>query len=82
VGIASLSLAAPVPPLALLGRKKWVAGLRYGGRENVLAADIDTLAGGAAELLIEFYRIALRKLLYRANPQKLEITKHGWPDRN
>jgi hypothetical protein len=82
VGIAGLSLTAPVPPLALLGRKKRIAGLRYGGRENVLAADIDALAGGAAELLIELGRIALRKLLYRANPQKLEITKHSWPDRN
>jgi hypothetical protein len=82
VGISGLSLTAPVPPLALLGWKKRVAGLGYGGREDVLAADIDALAGGAAELLIELYRIALRKLLYRANSQKLEITKHGWANGN
>jgi hypothetical protein len=73
-------LAAPVPPLALLGRKKWVACLRYGGRKDVLAADVDTLTGGAAELLIKLDRIALRKLLYGANPEKLKIVKHGWPD--
>jgi hypothetical protein len=80
VGIAGLSLTAPVPPLALLVGKKRVAGLGYGGRKDVLAADIDALTGGAAELLIQLGRIALSKLLYRANPQKLEITKHGWSD--
>src|SRR4051812_23255298 len=79
-GIAGLSLAAPVPPLALLGGKKRVAGLRYGGRENVLTADIDALADGAAECPIQLYRIALRKLFDRANPQKLKIANHGWPD--
>src|SRR6185312_12313549 len=81
-GIAGLSLAAPIPPLALLGREKRVAGLSYGGRENVLTADIDPLAGGAAELLIQLRRVALRKLLDRANPQKLKIANHGWPDRD
>src|SRR4051812_47336445 len=76
-GIAGLSLAAPVPPLALLGREKWVAGLCYGGRENVLAADIDALAGGAAEFPIQLYRIALRKLLDAADAEQLKIAEHG-----
>jgi hypothetical protein len=82
VGIAGLSLAAPIPPLTLLSRKKRVAGLCYGGRENVLAADIDALSGSAAELLIELGRIALRKLLYRANPEQFKIAKHGWSNRD
>src|SRR4051812_42477284 len=79
-GIADLSLAAPIPPLALLGREKRVAGLCYGGREDVLTADIDALAGGAAELLIQLRRVALRKLLYAADAEQLKIAEHGWPD--
>jgi hypothetical protein len=82
VGIASLSLTAPIPPLALLGGKKWVAGLGYGGRKDVLAADIDALASSAAKMLIELYRIALRKLLYAADAEQLKVAKHGWSDRN
>jgi hypothetical protein len=79
-GIAGLSLTAPVPPLALLGRKKRIAGLGYGGREYVLAADIDVLAGGAAEFLVESGRILPGKLFHAVDAEKLKIAEHGWSD--
>jgi len=66
----------------LFCREKRVAGLRYRSREDILAADIDALASGAAELLIELSRIALRKLFYCPNAEKLKIAEHGWSDRN
>src|SRR5579864_710293 len=69
VDTAGLSLAAPVPPLALLGGKERIAGLGHGGRKDVLAADIHTLAGGAAELLVEPGGILGRKLLYAADAE-------------
>jgi hypothetical protein len=80
--MAGLSLAAPVPPLALFGGKKRVARLGHSGGENVLAADIDALAGGATEFLVEPGGILARKLFYAADTEKLKVAEHGWPDRN
>src|SRR5579864_7701795 len=67
--IGCLSLAAPIPPLALFGGKERIAGLGHGGRKDVLAVDIHTLAGGAAELLVELGGILGRKLLYTADAE-------------
>jgi hypothetical protein len=64
----------------LLGGKKRIAGLGYGSRKDVLAADIDTLAGGAAELLIKPGWILPGKLLDAADAENFEIAEHGWPD--
>ncbi|HEV8181665.1 MAG TPA: hypothetical protein VGQ61_04785, partial [Candidatus Angelobacter sp.] len=41
VTITRLSQAAPIPPLAFLGRKKRIACLGHSGGKDVLAADID-----------------------------------------
>jgi hypothetical protein len=71
--MAGLSLAAPIPPLALLGGKKRVARLGHSGREHVLAADIDALTGGAAKLLIKLRWILAGKLLHAADAEKLKI---------
>jgi hypothetical protein len=80
--MARLSQAAPIPPLALLGRKKRIACLGYGGGKNVLAADIDALAGGAAELLVERGWISPGKLFHAADAKQLKIAQHGWPNRD
>jgi hypothetical protein len=77
---AGLSLAAPIPPLTLLGGEKRIAGLGNGGGENILAADVDALAGGAAEFLIQRGGVAPGKLLYAADAKKLKIAEHGWSD--
>jgi hypothetical protein len=77
---AGLSPAAPIPPLALLGGEKRIAGLGNGGGENILTADIDALAGGAAKFLIQRGRVAPGKLLYAADAKKLKIAEHGWSD--
>src|SRR4029077_6238061 len=73
-------LPAPRPPLALLGRKQRIAGLSYGRGEDVLAADVDALAGNAAELLIEPGRVLPGKLLDAADTEKLEVAQHGRAD--
>src|SRR5258707_5714529 len=61
-GMARFPLPAPVPPLALLGREQRIAGLSYGRREDVLAADVDALAGDAAELLIKVGWVLIMRL--------------------
>src|ERR1043166_9419276 len=75
--ILRLSLPAPIPPLALLGRKKRIARLRHGCGKDILAADIDALSGNAAEPLVKPPRILPRQLLDAANAQKLEVAQHG-----
>jgi hypothetical protein len=65
-------------PLALVGRKKRVAGLGHGGGKNVLATDIDALAGGATEFLVEPGWILPGKLLNAADAEKLKVAEHGW----
>jgi len=60
--MARFPLPAPVPPLALLGREQRIAGLSYGRREDVLAADVDALAGDAAELLIKVGWVLIMRL--------------------
>jgi hypothetical protein len=77
---AGLSPTAPIPPLTLLGGEKRIAGLGNGGGENILAADIDALAGGAAKFQIKLCRILTGKMLYAANAKKLKIAEHGWSD--
>jgi hypothetical protein len=76
--MAGLSLAAPEPPLALLGGKKRIAGLCHSGGEDILAADIDPLASGAAKFLIQLCRILAGKLLHAMDAKKLKIPEHGW----
>jgi hypothetical protein len=78
--MAGLSLAAPIPPLALVGRKKRIACLRHCGGEDILATDIHALAGGATEFLVEPSRILAGKLLNAADTEKLKIAEHCWPD--
>ena len=80
--MAGLALTAPVPPLALFDGQKWIAALGYGGRENVMAADIHGLSGDAAKFLVEALWVLPGKLLHAANAEKIKITQHGWPDRN
>jgi hypothetical protein len=63
----------------LLGGKERVPGLGHGGSEDILAADVDALAGGAAEFLVEPCRILVRKLLHATDPEQLKIAEHGWP---
>src|SRR5215813_7186213 len=75
--ILRLSLTAPIPPLALLGRKKRIEGLGHGCGKDVLAADVDALPGNAAEPLVKPRGILPRKLLDAANSQKLEVAQHG-----
>jgi len=76
--MAGLALAAPVPPLALLGWKKRIAGLGDSRGKDVLTADINALAGGAAEFLIKPCWVLAGKLLHAADAEKLKITKHSW----
>jgi hypothetical protein len=78
--MARLAPAAPVPPLALLGGKKRIAGLGYGSGKDVLAADIDALAGGTAEFLVEPGRVLPSKLFHAADAKKLKIAQHGRPN--
>jgi hypothetical protein len=80
--MAGLSLAAPVPPLALFGGQKRIARLCHSRGEDVLAADIDALAGGATEFLVEPGGILARKLLHAADAEKLKVAEHGSPYRN
>jgi hypothetical protein len=75
--MARLSQAAPVPPPALLGGKKRVAGVSHGGGKNVLATDIDTLAGGAAEFLVKPGGILAGELFHAADAEQLKIAQHG-----
>jgi hypothetical protein len=78
--IARLSQAAPVPPLALLGGKKRIAGLGHSGGKDVLAADINPLAGGAAESLVKPAWILAGKLFHAADAEQLKIAQHGRPN--
>jgi len=78
--MARLSQAAPVPPLALIGGKKRIACLGHGGGKDVLAADIDALAGGAAEFPVEPGRISAGKLFHAADAEQLKIAQHGRPN--
>jgi hypothetical protein len=66
--------------LALLGGKKRIACLGNSGGKDVLAADIDALAGGAAESPIEPDRISPGKLFHAAHAKQLKIAQHGWPN--
>jgi len=78
--MACLPPPAPIPPLALLGGKKGIACLGHGGGKDVLAADIDSLAGGAAEFLVKPGRILPGKLFYAADAKQLKIPQHGRPN--
>ena len=71
-----LPLPAPIPPLALLGRKKRIACLGDGGGKDILAANIDALASDAAKFLVKTgwilpgkLRNALRHLLLPVEPE-------------
>src|ERR1700722_2116020 len=81
-GMAFLSAAAPIPPLAFFGGEQRVAGLGYGGLEGVEAADVDALAGDAAKFLVHLARILARELADGADFQQLEITEHGGANGN
>src|SRR5579884_1074317 len=76
-GMAGLSLAAPIPPLALPGGKQGIARLGNSGRENVLAADVDFLASNLAEPLIKADRILQGKLAHAADAKQFKVAKHG-----
>src|SRR5438270_6083448 len=75
--MACLALPAPVPPLALPGRKQRIAGLRHGRGKYVLAADIDPLSGQDAELAIHPGRVLPRQLFHAANAELFEVAQHG-----
>src|ERR1700675_464878 len=79
-GIAGLSLAAPIPPIALRAGKPGITGLRHSRAENIQAADIHRLAGLGAQALIQLLRILSGELRHAADPQQTEIAKHGGAD--
>src|SRR5271154_1692452 len=79
-GIAGLSLAAPIPPLALFAGQARIARLRHGGAKNVEAADIHPLAGFGAQALVQLFGILTRELRHAANAEQVEIAKHGRAD--
>src|SRR5579863_1166790 len=75
--IAFLSLAAPIPPVALLRGKPGILGLRHSGGEGVQAADVDMLLQDTAEFIVKFPGILTCKLGNGADAQQLEIPQHG-----
>ena len=81
-GMAFLSAAAPIPPLAFFGGEQRVTGLGYGGLEGVKAADVDALAGDAAKFFVHFAGILARELADGADFQQLEIAEHSGPNGN
>src|ERR1700689_1221670 len=81
-GIACLSLAAPIPPLAFTGAEPRIAGLRYCCAENIEAADIHRLAGFGAQALVQLVGILARELHHAANAEQIEIAQHGRADRD
>src|ERR1700690_3678339 len=80
--ITRLSSAAPVPPLALLGRQKRIPRLRYRRAKNIQAADVLRLPGNLAKLLIKLFRVPPRELRHAGNPEQLEIAQHGRSNRH
>src|SRR5579862_1105141 len=80
--IACLSSAAPVPPLALFQRQKRIPCLRYRRAKNIQTADVLRLPFDSTQLLIKLLGISPRKLRHAGNPEQLEITQHGRPNRN
>src|ERR1700676_276923 len=78
----TLSLAAPIPPLALLHGKPRVTRLRHRRAKNVEAANVLVLRSHAAQLLIESIRILPRQLRHAAYPQDFKIAQHGRTDGN
>src|SRR5580700_6369288 len=81
-GIASLSAAAPIPPLALCTGQPRIAGLRRRRGENIEAANIHGLACLGAQALIELFGILASELSHAANAEQIEIAKHGRADGN
>src|SRR5271155_3503562 len=79
-GIAGLSAAAPIPPLALFTAQPRIARLRHGRAEHVQAADIHRLAGFGAQALVQLFGILARELRHAANAEQVEIAKHGRAD--
>src|SRR5262249_4011430 len=79
-GMVCFPLPAPVPPLALLGGQQRVARLGHGCREHVLAANVDALAGNAAELAVKPDRFLPGEMLYVANAEQFKVAQHGWAD--
>src|SRR5271155_3001083 len=79
-GIAGLSLAAPIPPLALFTAQARVAGLRYCCAENIQAANIHRLPGSGAQALVQFFGVLARELRHAANAEQIEIAQHGGAD--
>jgi hypothetical protein len=79
-GIGGLSLAAPIPPLALVGWQPRIASLCDGRAKRVQAANIDVLAGDFAELLIQANGILFGEVRDTANTQKFKIAEYGGPD--
>src|ERR1700722_6779116 len=80
--MAFLSAAAPIPPLAFFGGEQRVASLGYGGLKGVKAADVDALAGDAAEFFVHFAGILGCELADGADFQQLEIAEHGGANGN
>src|SRR5580692_4548083 len=78
-GMAFLSAAAPIPPLAFFRGEQRIARLGYGGLERVEAADVDALAGDAAKLFVHFAGILARELADGADFQQLEIGSMAGP---
>src|SRR5271156_4044924 len=79
-GIAGLSLAAPIPPLALFTGQARIAGLRYRCGENIEATNINRLAGFGTEALVKFFGILAGQLGHAANAEQVEIVQHGRAD--
>src|ERR1700722_17193506 len=81
-GMAFFPAAAPIPPLTFLRGQQRVASLGYGGLKGVEAADVDALAGDAAQFFVHLAGILARELADGADFQQLEVAKHGGANGN
>lgn len=75
-------LAAPIPPLAFLSRKAWVARLCDSSMECVQDTRVLVLAGNSFKSRIHFLGIPLGQLGYGADAETVEVAEHRWSDGN
>jgi hypothetical protein len=72
-----LSLAAPIPPLALRRGQQWIARLGHRRAKHVEDARVLPLPCQPAKPIIHFARVGTRKLANVSNAQHFEIAEHG-----
>jgi len=72
--------AAPIPPLALLGRQERVSCLGYGCAEDVEAADVLRLARDATEIPIKPFGVSAGQLGHTADSEQFKVAGDGRAD--